>query len=119
MKEQGYGKIITISSTVARRARRNICAYTASKSAVIGLTKSAARDLGRYNITVNCISPGLTVTSLTQNMPNHLVEKLKEETCVGKIATPSQIADAIYMLASEESNHITGEVIRVDGGQLA
>ncbi|MBI4243515.1 MAG: SDR family oxidoreductase [Planctomycetes bacterium] len=119
MKDQGYGKIITISSTVAQRARRNISAYTASKAAVVGLTKAAARDLGRYNITVNCISPGLTATSLVDAIPDKIKSKLVDETCLGRIANPSQIADAVYMLSSDDSSHITGEVIRVDGGQLA
>lgn len=119
MKEQKYGSIVTIGSTAALRARRNISAYITSKSAIMGLTRAAARDLGRYNINVNCVVPGLVLTKLTECIQDDTKVKLRDETCFGRLSTPEQIASVIYMLASTQAEQITGEMIRVDGGQLA
>lgn len=119
MKEQKYGSIVTIGSTAALRARRNISAYITSKSAIMGLTRAAARDLGRHNINVNCVVPGLVLTKLTECIPDDTKARLKGETCFGRLSTPEQIASAIFMLASAQAEQVTGSILRVDGGQLA
>lgn len=119
MRAQNYGKIVTIASTVALRARRCIPNYVAAKAGVIGLTKAAARDLGRHNVNVNAVAPGLVETKLAEQIPPETRARLIEETCLGRIATPEDVANVVLFLCSESARHITGEVIRVDGGQLA
>lgn len=118
-KQQKHGKIVNIASTLALRARRNLVNYVAAKSGVIGLTKGAARDLGRSNVNVNAVAPGLVETPLTKDMAEDIKSRLRDETALGRLATPDDVANVILFLCSEEARHITGEVIRVDGGQLA
>jgi len=118
-KRQNAGKIVLVSSTLGLRARRGVANYSAAKAGVIGLAKAAARDLGRYGVNVNAVAPGLVDTALTRDMPADIKEKLQEETCLGRLATPADIAGVIFFLCGEEARHVTGEVVRVDGGQLA
>lgn len=118
-REQKSGKIVTIASTAALRARRSLSNYIAAKAGVIGLTRSAARDLGRYNVNVNAVAPGLVLTRLTEKIPEEIKAKLREETCLGRLAAPEDVAHVVYFLCTDEARHITGEVVRVDGGQLA
>lgn len=118
-RKQECGKIVTIASTVALRARRCLPNYIAAKAGVIGLTRAAARDLGRHNINVNSVAPGLVETKLADQIPQEKKQQLIEETCLGRIATPEDVANVVLFLCSEQARHITGEVIRVDGGQLA
>lgn len=102
------GKIVTISATCAMRARRNLASHVAAKAAILGLTRAVARDLGRFNVNVNSIAPG----------PVDLAASI-EETALGRLATAEDVANAVAFLCSERARAITGEVIRVDGGQLA
>lgn len=113
------GRIVNVASTLALRARRGTAAYAAAKAGLVGLTRAAARDLGRYGITVNAVAPGLVLTALGRKVPAHAREKLLEETALGRFAQPEDVAEVIAFLCSDRSKHITGEVIRVDGGQLA
>lgn len=118
-RRQRSGKIVTVASTVALRARRGLADYSAAKAGVIGLTKAAARDLGRYGVNVNAVAPGLVETGLMNRIPEEVRQRLIEETALGRIAKPEDVADVIHFLCSDAARHITGEVIRVDGGQLA
>ncbi len=119
MKRQGSGKIVTVASTVALRARRGLSNYVAAKAGVIGLTRAAARDLGRYGVNVNAVAPGLVDTPLASAIPPETRAKLAEETALGRIAVPEDVAGVVWFLCSDDARHVTGEVIRVDGGQLA
>lgn len=118
-KEQKFGKIVTVASTAALRARSGLPAHIASKSAIIGLTRACARDLGRYNVNVNCVCPGIVNTPLSKTIPESILEKLREETCLKRNGEPLDIARVIFFLCTDEARHVTGEVIRVDGGQLS
>ncbi|OGO39665.1 MAG: hypothetical protein A2Z04_02365 [Chloroflexi bacterium RBG_16_57_9] len=84
---------------------------------MIGLTKTAARELGRYNVNVNAVAPGLTETEMMLNAPESVRQQAMAETVLGRLAEPEDIANVVVFLCSEKARHITGEVIKVDGGQ--
>jgi len=116
-KEQGYGKIVNITSINGLRGKFGQANYTAAKAGVIGLTKTAARELGRYNINVNAVAPGLTETEMMLKAPESVRQQALAETVLGRLAEPEDIANVVVFLCSEKARHITGEVIKVDGGQ--
>jgi 3-oxoacyl-[acyl-carrier protein] reductase len=111
------GSIINISSINGERGKFGQAAYSASKAGLIGLTKSAARELGRDGIRVNAVAPGMLVTGMTQDIPPEARMKALEESLLGRLAQPDDIAHAVLFLATPLAAHITGQVIRVDGGQ--
>ncbi|MBI4564570.1 MAG: SDR family oxidoreductase [Planctomycetes bacterium] len=119
MKWQHSGKIVAVSSTTALRARRHLAAYAASKAALMGLVRAAARDLGPFNINVNAVAPGLVETPMGALVPEEIRRRLLEETPLGRFARPEDVAAVIAFLCHEDARHITGEIVRVDGGQLA
>lgn len=90
--------------------------YAASKAGLIGLTKSAARELASRGIHVNAIAPGLIATDMTDAMPEAAKKKLTESIPLGRMGTPEDIAAMAVFLASEEADYITGQVFAVDGG---
>lgn len=118
-KRRKAGKVVLVASTLAIRARRGLSNYVAAKAGVVGLARAAARDLGRHGVNVNAVAPGLVETALTRDVDEDIKGRLREETCLGRLATPEDVAGVIFFLCSEEARHVTGEVIRVDGGQLA
>lgn len=113
------GKIVNVSSTTALRARHGLANYSAAKAGIIGLSRACARDLGKFNINCNAVAPGLTETDLTKKIPQDVKDRLIQESCIGRLAKPEDIAAVILFLCSDAARHITGEVIRIDGGQLA
>ena len=116
-REKKSGRIITISSINALRGKFGQSNYAAAKAGVIGLSKSVAKEMGRANVTVNVVCPGLIATKMIQSMPDDFKEKALEEIVLGRIGTPEDIAELTTFLASDGAKHITGEVIKVDGGQ--
>ncbi|MCA9948763.1 MAG: SDR family oxidoreductase, partial [Anaerolineales bacterium] len=90
--------------------------YVATKAGVIGMTKVWARELGRYNIRVNAVAPGFTLTEMVRQMPEKILDSMKSHTPLRRLGEPRDIANAYLFLASDEANFITGEVLRVDGG---
>ena len=113
------GNIINISSMTAHYGIPKVIAYTASKTAVEGMTRSMALDLAVYGIRVNCIAPGFIETNMTANALNSDHERKRrviERTPMGKMGAPSDIASAAYFLSSKEASFITGVVLPVDGG---
>lgn len=117
MMKQKKGKIINISSVTGITGSPGQSIYSGSKAFVIGFTKSSAQELGRYGITVNAVAPGLIATDLTKDMRREIVEKNISNTSLGRIGTPIDIARVVVFLSSDSSDFITGQVIRVDGGQ--
>ena len=91
-------------------------AYSAAKAAVIGLTRALAKELGPSGITVNCVSPGVISTEMNAHLDREALAALAEETPLGAIGTPEDVAAAVAFLASEEAGYITGQVLQVDGG---
>ena len=115
MMEQKSGRIINTAS-IGALGNLGQANYSASKAGVIGLTKTLALEAARYNINVNCVSPGATNTAMTANMPSEIAQKVKDKIPLRRFAEPKEIADIHLFLASEESSYITGQVIFVDGG---
>jgi len=116
-RENKGGKIITVSSINGLRGKFGQSNYAAAKAGVIGLSKSVAREVGRSGVNVNVVCPGLIATEMIRNMPEEFKETALQEIIIGRIGTPEDVAEVIAFLASERARHITGEVIKVDGGQ--
>jgi 3-oxoacyl-[acyl-carrier protein] reductase len=116
-KEQNYGKIVNVTSINGLRGKFGQSNYTAAKGGVIALTKTVARELGRYNVNVNAIAPGLIETDMVKEAPEKVREMALAEIVLGRLGKPEEVAWVITFLCSEKSRHITGEVITVDGGQ--
>lgn len=116
-KEQNYGKIVNISSINGLRGKFGQSNYSASKGGIIALTKSLAKELGKFNVNVNCVAPGMVETEMAKNIPREILQKAIDETVLGRIALPEDIANVVVFLCTEKARHITGEVIKVDGGQ--
>ena len=120
MKEKKSGKIINVISTAGLFGTVGQINYASAKAGVIGFTKSASRELGRYGINVNAICPGVTATEMTTKVRSD--EKLKEvylsRIQLGRFAEPEEIAPAFVFLASEDARYVTGQVLCVDGGYI-
>jgi NAD(P)-dependent dehydrogenase (short-subunit alcohol dehydrogenase family) len=119
MKERRWGRIIHISSIMglASKDQRNV--YSATKSALLGLARASALDLGPYNITVNCIAPGPFLTDLPGTLLSpEQKQALADRTALGRWGDPRELAGPALLLASEAGSYITGEVLVVDGGSL-
>jgi 3-oxoacyl-[acyl-carrier protein] reductase len=114
--EKGKGKIINTSSVSGVYGNVGQTNYAASKAAVIGMTKSWAKELGRKGINVNAVAPGFTRTSMVEKMPDNIIEQMKSIVALQRLATPKDIANAYLFLASSESDYVHGHVLHVDGG---
>ena len=117
MKEQGYGRIVNLSSIYGKTGGKGEIAYATAKAGLIGLTKSVAKEVGKFGVCVNAVLPGLTATPAIQTM---MAEKFKEQilsqTPLGRMAQPEEIAHAVIFLASDEASYITGACLEVSGG---
>jgi 3-oxoacyl-[acyl-carrier protein] reductase len=116
LREQRYGKVLNIASHQAHYPGFGLANYAASKAAVIGLTKSAAVELGAYNVNVNAIAPGFVRTELIGTLPPEVLQDAEHESVLGRIAEPEDVALTAMFLCSDDARHITGQVIFVDGG---
>jgi len=116
-RAQKSGKIVNVSSINGMRGKFGQANYAASKAGIIGLTKSAARELGPSNVNVNAVAPGFVETDMTRALPEEIQKQALRETAMGKFATPEDVAEVIVFLTSDQARHVTGEVVRVDGGQ--
>ncbi len=112
------GSIILVSSINAERGKFGQANYVASKAGLIGLARTAALESGRFGIRVNVIAPGMIETAMTANLPDELRTRATEESALGVVGQPDDVARAALFLASSLSRHVTGQVLRVDGGQL-
>ena len=116
MIRQGAGVIVNASSVVGLDGNFGQTNYVATKAGVVGMTKVWARELGRYNIRVNAVAPGMILTDMLLSMPENILETFKQKTPLRRLGTPQEVANLYLFLASEEASFISGEVIRVDGG---
>ena len=110
------GSIITVSSMWGQVGASCEVAYSASKAGVIGLTKALAKELGPSNIRVNCIAPGMIETEMNANVAPEIVSEITDETPLGRIGKPQDVAAMMLFLASENSSFITGQIIGINGG---
>jgi 3-oxoacyl-[acyl-carrier protein] reductase len=117
MRAQEYGKIVNISSVHGLRTVFGISNYAASKAGLIGLTQSAAVELGPRNINVNAVAPGyIRTTRLTEGVSSDVLDRAREESALGRLGDPKDVAGVVLFLCSEAARHITGAVIPIDGG---
>jgi len=117
MRGQGGGSIVLISSINGERGKFGLSAYAASKAGLIGLAKTMARESGRFGIRVNAVSPGYIETPMTADLPESVKQTAIDQSCLARLGNPAEVADVIAFLASSASSYVTGQVIRVDGGQ--
>jgi 3-oxoacyl-[acyl-carrier protein] reductase len=120
MKKNNFGRIINIASTAGQRGEAFHSHYAASKGGMISLTKSLASELGKHNITVNCVAPGWVITDMTTDSLNDSAtyKKVLTDIPLNKIAQPEEIAGPVLFLASHLASHITGEILNVNGGSV-
>lgn len=114
--KQGHGKIINTSSVSGVYGNVGQTNYAASKAAVIGMTKTWAKELGRKGINVNAVAPGFTSTAMVAKMPETIISQMKSVVSLQRLGDPRDIANAYLFLASEESSYVHGHVLQVDGG---
>ncbi len=115
MKEQGGGVILNTSSMVSLYGQPAGVGYPASKFAVNGLTKSLARELGKDNIRVNAVAPGVTRTDMVAALPEEMIKPLIATIPLGRVGEPEDVANAFLFLASDLASYVTGEILSVDG----
>ena len=118
MVPQGSGVILNTSSMVSIYGQPAGCAYPASKFAVNGMTKSLAREMGRDNIRVNAVAPGVTRTDMVAALPEEMVKRITAPIPLGRMGEPEEVADAFLFLASDMASYITGVTLSVDGAAM-
>ena len=116
MIHRKMGKIINIASIWGETGGSCEVHYSAAKAGLIGMTKALAKEVGLSGITVNCVSPGVILTDMTSHFDEATMNELKDETSLGRIGTPEDVAGVVAFLASADANFITGQDIAVNGG---
>ena len=118
MIKQRSGRIVNISSVVGLMGNAGQINYVASKAGLVGLTKSAARELASRNITVNAVAPGFIETAMTENLPEKTREAMLAQIPLNRFGKPEEVAQAVAFLVSDRAAYITGQVMHVNGGML-
>lgn len=118
MMKQKFGRIVNISSVIGLIGNVGQANYAASKAGVIGLTKSAAREMAPYSVTVNAIAPGFIKSDMTDKLTDEIKDNIKSSIPMKKIGEPKDVANLVKFLANDETGYITGQVINVDGGMV-
>ena len=116
-KDQRRGRIVNISSINGERGKFGQANYTAAKGGVNAMTRTLARELGKFNVTVNAVAPGMVATEMAADLAPEFRNAAVRESMLGRLADPADIAHVVAFLCSDFARHVTGQVIRVDGGQ--
>ncbi len=119
LRASGGGRIVLIASVNALRGKVGQANYAASKAGVVALGRALARELGRSGVTVNVVAPGMIRTAMTAGLPEGVVQRAVDESALGRIGEPEDVAAAVAFFCSDPARHVTGTVLQVDGGQLA
>jgi len=117
MRRGNGGRIVLIGSINGSRGKFGTSAYSASKAGLLGLAKSVARETGRFGILVNIVEPGWVRTPLTEALPKEIRDAAVAQSPLGELLEPSDVASAVLFLCGPGARHITGQILRVDGGQ--
>lgn len=118
LRETGNGAVVLLASINGERGKFGQANYAASKAGLVALGKTAALELGRFGIRVNSIAPGWIETPMTKGIPEEYRRRAIDETALGRLGEPIDVAGAALFLCSNLARHVTGQVLRVDGGQL-
>lgn len=118
MSRAHSGSIINLASIVGVQGNEGQLVYSASKGAVVAMTKTAAKELAKYNVRVNAVAPGMVDTDMFHSVGEERVEQFSRNIRMGRLATPEDISNAIVFLASDLSAYITGQILGVDGGEI-
>lgn len=116
MMKKRVGRVVTISSVVGESGNPGQAVYSASKAALLGLTKTLAREYASRGITVNAVTPGFIETDMTAVLPEQAKASIVQQTPLGRVGSPDEVAAAVVFLASNEASYITGQTLRVNGG---
>lgn len=118
-KDQKYGKIINVTSINGLRGKFGQTNYSASKAGIIGFTKALAKELGAFNVNVNAVAPGLIETAMLKESESRdkIIDMAMGEIVMKRVGEPEDVANVVAFLASDKARHVTGEVVKVDGGQ--
>jgi len=118
-RAQEWGKIVNVASVHGFRGEFGLANYISSKAGIMGLTRSAAVELGPSNVNVNAVAPGyIRTTRLTEKVPAEILDRAREKSALGRLGDPRDVASVVLFLCSEGARHLTGAVIPVDGGYL-
>ncbi|MDX1595058.1 MAG: SDR family oxidoreductase [Gammaproteobacteria bacterium] len=117
MRAAGHGRVVNVTSINGLRGKFGQANYSAAKAGLVGLTKTAAKELGAKGVTVNAVAPGMVMTEMAHALPKEILDAALAETALKVLAEPEDIANAVLFLLSDAARMITGEVIKVDSGQ--
>lgn len=118
MRQRGAGRIVLIGSINGSRGKFGTTAYSASKAGLLGLSKTVAREAGRFGVLINVIEPGWVRTPLTESVPQSVRDAALAESLLGRLVEPDDIGNAVSYLCGASGRRITGQILRIDGGQF-